>query len=94
MTKLNQIGVEGNLLSLFASCLTNRRQVVVVDGQISEEKVVLAGCPQGSKLGPILFIIYINDLINDLECELFLFADDTSFIAFGTNPIDKANIIS
>ena len=94
LKKLNQIGVEGSLLSLFSSYLTNRRQVVVVDGQVSEEKEVLAGCPQGSKLGPLLFIIYINDLINDLECELFLFADDTSLIAFGKDPTDTANIIS
>ena len=53
----------------------------MVDGIQSEVQDITAGCPQGSKLGPLLFIISINDIIMDLECEILIFADDTTLIA-------------
>ena len=57
--------------------LTDRRQRVVVDGEVSNWKSVLSGVPQGSVLGPILFLIYINDLDDDITSKVLKFADDT-----------------
>ena len=57
--------------------LIDRRQRVVVDGEVSNWKAVLSGVPQGSVLGPILFLIYINDLDDDITSKVLKFADDT-----------------
>ena len=58
--------------------LIDRRQRVVVDGKVSNWKSVLSGVPQGSVLGPILFLIYINDLDDDITSNVLKFADDTN----------------
>ena len=57
--------------------LIDRRQRVVVYGEVSNWKAVLSGVPQGSVLGPILFLIYINDLDDDITSKVLKFADDT-----------------
>ena len=57
--------------------LIDRRQRVVVDGEVSNWKLVLSGVLQGSVLGPILFLIYINDLDDDITSKVLKFADDT-----------------
>ena len=57
--------------------MTDRRQRVIVEGEISNWKPVLSGVPQGSVLGPILFWIFINDLGDDLSSKVLKFADDT-----------------
>ena len=88
LAKLKQIGVTGKVLNLLESYLSNRRQRVVIDGVYSDQVSVTAGVPQGSRLGPLLFIIYINDILNGLECEGLLFADDTSLTTWG----EDANI--
>ena len=77
--KLERIGISGNLLSLLKSFLSNRFQRVVLNGQCSSWSSVLAGVPQGSILGPLLFLIYINDLPENLQSTVKLFADDTLF---------------
>ena len=91
IAKLEQIVKDDSILSLFSSYLSDRRQIVVVDGIKSSEKKVQAGVPQGSRLGPLLFLIYINDIVNDLESEILLFADDTTLLASGTDPSETSD---
>ena len=69
---------------------TGRKQVVVVDGAKSDTLKVHAGVPQGSRLGPLLFIIYMNDIENDIENDILIFADDTSLMATGSAPAETA----
>ena len=75
--KLKQFGICGTLLIWLESYLTNRRQRVVIEGNKSEWTYIKAGVPQGSILGPLLFLIYVNDIIVNIESEILLFADDT-----------------
>ena len=72
------MGISGELCKLLENYLSGRNQRVVLNGQTSSRRPVLAGAPQGSILGPLLFLIYINDLPNDLKSNAKLFADDTS----------------
>ena len=75
--KLSSYGIRGQLLQWFASFLQNRTQSIVIDSMESSKVTVKSGVPQGSVIGPFLFNIYVNDLADWTECELFLFADDT-----------------
>ena len=84
--KLEHIGISGNLLSLLKSFLNNRFQRVVLNGQCSNWSSVVAGVPQGSILGPLVFLIYINDLPDGLESSVKLFADNTSLFSTVYDP--------
>ena len=79
--KLKIYGVEGQFLSLLGNYLENREQRVVLNGQTSEWKKINSGVPQGSVLGPLLFLIYINDLPDGLTPMCKNFADDTSLFS-------------
>ena len=74
--KLRCYGVEGNLFRLLENYLDNQKPRVLLDGQFSSWKIILSDVPQGSVLGPLLFLIYINDLPNGLICICKIFADD------------------
>ena len=91
--KLKQNGIEGKLLKWFSSYLGNRKQKVVIGGSSSTFKPVQAGVPQGSILGPLLFLIYVNDMTNDLEANIHQFADDTNLLYTYKN-FDQVAIIA
>ena len=89
--KLKQNDISGNLLNLLSNFLRNRKQRVVLNGQTSSWGDVSAGAPQGSILGPFLFLIYINDLADGLSSSAKLFADDTSLFSVVHNANPAAN---
>ena len=85
--KINSVGIRGSLLDWFSNYLHNRTQAVVIKGQKSDYLNITAGVPQGSVLGPTLFLIYINDLTYSIESIIKLFADDTSmYLSLNENP--------
>ena len=77
MLKLEALGVKGPVFNWIGNFLANRRQFVVVNNSCSQEANVTSGIPQGSVLGPILFVVYINDLPRVCSSSVKLFADDT-----------------
>ena len=86
LSKLYHYGIRGPALTWFQSYLSGRQQFVTYNGVQSSMKVVKCGVPQGSILGPILFLVYINDLANICRNTLpFLFADDTNLFISGSN---------
>ena len=76
--KLKSYGISGQIFGLISSFLSNRRLRVVLDGKSSREYPVNAGVPEGSILGPTLFLQYINDLPDDVICNIAIYADDTT----------------
>ena len=94
LSKLKSFGITGNLLSWFSDYLHNRCQRVVINGKQSDLVFISAGVPQGSILGPLLFLIYINDIVNDINCTIKLFADDTSLYVEVDSPGLTANLIN
>ncbi|MCG7878558.1 MAG: reverse transcriptase family protein [Candidatus Thiodiazotropha endolucinida] len=78
LLKLHSYGIRGSTLRWIQAFLSNRRQKVVIDGEESDSVPVTSGVPQGSVLGPILFLAYINDLPQDIVSQVRLFADDTA----------------
>jgi len=89
--KLKQNGVSGSLLKLFESYLNNRKQRVVLNGSMADYETTKAGVPQGSVLGPLLFLIYINDLEENIKSQIRFFADDTMLYSIVNNPEITAN---
>jgi hypothetical protein len=76
--KLRKYGICGNVLKWIESFLHDRKQRVNIDGYFSRWKTVNVGVPQGSTLGPFLFLLFINDIENEVLNSIQLFADDTS----------------
>ena len=76
--KLKSYGISGQVFGLISSFLSNRQLWVVLDGKSSQEYSVNAGVPQGSILGPTLFLLYINDLLDDVICNIAIYAGDTT----------------
>ena len=84
--KLRRYGISGKLLLLMQSFLTNRKQRTALNGKTTERGAIEAGVPQGSILGPLFFLIYVNDLTDGLKCNAKLFADDTSIFTVVHDP--------
>ena len=92
LLKLKAHGIGNDVINRIEKWLTHRKQIVIVDCEISNWKSVLIGVPQGSVLGPILFLIFINDLEDDIYCKVLKFADDTKVFRKVTNVTDKQSI--
>ena len=87
--KLCFYGLSGQIASWIQDFLTGRSQRVVVDGKFSNQAPVLAGVPQGTVLGPIAFLFYINDLSSNISSQVRLFADDC--LLYTATEVDKSS---
>ena len=82
--KLEHLGIKGMVLEWCRNYLLNRKQSTVANGVVSEARNVVCGVPQGSVLGPLFFLIYVNDLLPHLnEVNVNLYADDTVLYVSG-----------
>ena len=84
--KIEQMGICVDLLQWIKSYLSERKQKVIINGKESVVIEINAGVPQGSILGPLFFLIFINDIVTDIGCTIKLFADDTSVYIIIENP--------
>ena len=91
--KLKKIGIKDELLAFFRDYLSDRQQRVALRGALSSWITIKAGVPQGSIMGPILFLIYTNDLPNEVSSIIKMFADDTILGAAGNTSEDCANTL-
>ena len=89
--KLDQNGISGNLLKLFQNYLSNRKQRVVLKRTFSDYSSIESGVPQRSVLGPLLFLVYINDLERNIKSNVKIFADDTMYFSIVKYPEISAN---
>ena len=87
--KISKHGSDGKMLTWISAWLSGRWQQVCVGGQYSSRRPVTSGVPQGSVLGPILFLIFINDLESGLTSSVFKFADDTKILGTVNTSEDK-----
>ena len=87
--KLEKLGIRGTANSLLTSYLKDRRFVVKQGDSISKEYTTNKGTPQGSVLGPLIFLLFVNDLPQYItEGKVFIYADDTSIVTSDTNPVE------
>ena len=91
LAKLIAIGIEGDLLRWIASFLKDRQMRVCIKGHVSQPRRVLSGVPQGSVLGPLLFLIYINSVASQLTCQYKIFADDLKIYACVQHLLSKSD---
>ena len=92
--KLKSMGISGEFYDLLVNYLSGRLQRVILNGQTSSWRPILAGVLQGSILGPFLFLIYINDLPSRLKSNDKLFADDTSVFTIVKDENESANVLN
>ena len=91
--KLECLGIKGNELEWFKNYLNNRQQCVQYGVKLSEKQHIAYGVPQGSILGPVLFILYVNDIISSVNSsKILLYADDTVLLFSGKSVNDIINV--
>ena len=90
--KLSVYGIQGKLLIWIKSFLTNRRQRVLLNGSPSDWEAVVSGVPQGTIMGPIFFLLFVNDVPNTLNCKVMLFADDAKLYSTINKEQDCINL--
>ena len=90
--KLPQNGICGEMINILKDFLSDRKQRIVLNGQCSSWADIRAGVPQGSILGLLLFLIYVNELSIDIKCKCKLFADDTSLYSVVHDVDTSANV--
>ncbi|CAB4019925.1 Hypothetical predicted protein, partial [Paramuricea clavata] len=95
LKKLELYGIKGQALSFLESYLSNRNQKCQIQGSVSSEKLIKCGVPQGSILGPLFFLLYINDLPQCLDkTKPRLFADDTNLTVSGNSITDLETAVN
>ena len=94
LKKLEAAGISGHLLTWCRSYLSDRRQRVVLPGVESAWNFIRAGVSQGSFLGPLLFLLFIKDIVTDIGSNIRLFADDTSLFIIVENPDMAAELLN
>ena len=94
LDKLKCIGATQNCTNWFDSYLTNRNQQVDLGGNMSEPLTITCGVPQGSILGPLLFLLYVNDMSLATQEKLMLYADDSGIIVSGKSILDIEKTLS
>ena len=90
--KLRLLGIGGPVFNVLKEFLSERKQCVAVDGKFSNMERVLSGVPQGSVLGPLLFILFTADLGDNLENKIVSYADDTTLFARISNPGERISV--
>ena len=91
--KLRRMGISGPLLDWFRCYLHQWHQRVVIEGSYSDVLQVNTGVPQGYILGPLLFLLFINNIVVDIGSNIKLFADDTSLYLIIENPVMAADLM-
>ena len=94
LAKLREAGVTGDVLAWFSNYVSNRNQRVILPGAVSDWTYINAGVLLGSILGPLLLLIYINDIVLDIGSNIRLFADDTSLFIIVDNPLTAARNVN